>query len=151
MDPKILVCKAVFHPDCIQPVLVHGIIPADVQELVFVIVEINNVLVRPFLGPVEVCVNGNMPIWCINCSSQFCVINNLLVQPSVSPSRSLMRSFTSTVPVSTPNVFTGDWLPAGPEPVKLGSSATPLSSYLDCTKPYKEFQLLCLPILLNKR
>ena len=60
-----------------KPVLVHGVIPLQVQDFAFAFVELHEVPVSLFLQPVEVPLNGSMILWWISCSSQVCIVCKL--------------------------------------------------------------------------
>ena len=76
-DHQGLFCKAAFQPFGPQPILVHEVIPLQVQDFVFSFDGLHEIPVSPFLQPVEVPLDGSMTLWCISRSSQFCVISKL--------------------------------------------------------------------------
>ncbi|KAK4827979.1 hypothetical protein QYF61_022681 [Mycteria americana] len=71
-----------FLPSCFaagwsQHVLVHGVVPRQVQNLAFSFTEVHKVPVSSFLQPVQVPLDGSTPLWPVTHSSQFCVICKL--------------------------------------------------------------------------
>ncbi|KAK4818982.1 LOW QUALITY PROTEIN: hypothetical protein QYF61_022649 [Mycteria americana] len=75
--PQVLSCQAAFQLSSPQNILVHGVVPPQVQDLALLLVEVHEVPVSPFLQPVEVPLDGSMTLWCISHSSQFGVIRQL--------------------------------------------------------------------------
>ena len=87
-----------------QHVLVHGIIPAQVEDLVFPFLGLNEVPIKPFLQSVRVPLNCRTP-WCISYSSHFCIFcENLLRVHSVASFRTLMKKSNSINPWGKPGV-----------------------------------------------
>ncbi|KAK4830703.1 hypothetical protein QYF61_012872 [Mycteria americana] len=76
-DPQIRFCRAAFQLGGPQYILVPGVVPAQVQDFVLLLVELHEVPVGLFLLPVEVPLDGSMTFWCISHSSQFGVICKL--------------------------------------------------------------------------
>ncbi|KAK4831516.1 hypothetical protein QYF61_018100 [Mycteria americana] len=76
-DPQVLFCKAALKLVDPQPVLLPGIIPPQVQGFGLPFAELHKVPVSPFLQPVQVPLDGSMPICCTSCSSWFCIICKL--------------------------------------------------------------------------
>jgi len=68
--------KLTLQQVCPKPVLVHGVVPPQVQDPALALVELQ-VLLCLALQPVQVTLNGSTACWCIHCSSQFCVISKL--------------------------------------------------------------------------
>jgi len=58
-------------------VLVHGVVPPQVQDPALALAEFHQVLLCPTLQPVQVSLDGSTAFWCIHHSSQFCVISKL--------------------------------------------------------------------------
>ncbi|KAK4811173.1 hypothetical protein QYF61_019804 [Mycteria americana] len=58
-------------------ILVHGVVPPQVQDFAPPLTELYEDPVSPFLQPVEVPLDGSTTLWCIHHSSQFCVISKL--------------------------------------------------------------------------
>ena len=56
-----------------QHILVHGVVPPQVQDLALAFVELHEVPVSPFLQLVEVTLHGSTTLWCISDSSQFVI------------------------------------------------------------------------------
>jgi len=77
--------------------MVPGVTPLHVQDFTFPFAELCEVPVSPFLQPVQVSLDDSTPTWCINCSSQLCVISQL-AQDSIALSRSLMKMLNGTGP-----------------------------------------------------
>jgi len=90
-ESQVLFSKAVFQPFGPQHVLVHGVIPPQVQGLAFPFADLQRTPVHPFLQPVWVPLNGSTTSWCVNHSSQFCIILNLLSVCSATLARSQMK------------------------------------------------------------
>jgi len=75
-DPQVLLCRAVFQPVGPQHVLIPRIIPSQVQEFAFSLVELEIPL-----GPFFSMLNGSTAIWFISHSSQFFLLSaNLLMK-----------------------------------------------------------------------
>lgn len=66
-----LFCKVAFQMGGPQQVLVHGIVPPQVQDFALPFVEHPKVSVRPFVQALA----GSPTLWCTSYSSQFCVIS----------------------------------------------------------------------------
>jgi len=60
-----------------QSVLVHGVVPPQVQDPALALVEIHQIPLCPTLQPVQVTLNGSTACRCIHHSSQFGVISKL--------------------------------------------------------------------------
>ncbi|KAK4811113.1 LOW QUALITY PROTEIN: hypothetical protein QYF61_016399 [Mycteria americana] len=74
-DTQVFFCKAAFQLVGPQPVLVHGIIPPQVQDLALPLVELHEV---PPISPlVEVPLNVSTTIWYISNYSHFSMICRL--------------------------------------------------------------------------
>ncbi|PKU42718.1 hypothetical protein llap_6967 [Limosa lapponica baueri] len=58
-----------------QPVLVHGVIPLQVQDPTLALVEFHQVPLCPTLQPVQVLLYGGTAFWYASHPSQFCVIS----------------------------------------------------------------------------
>ena len=72
-DPKVLSCQVAFQPSGPQPVLlVHGVVPPQKQNFALPLIALHEVLVSPFLQPVEVPLDGSTALQCISHSSLFC-------------------------------------------------------------------------------
>ena len=56
---------------------VHGVIPSRMQDSAILLVELHTIPVGPFLQPVHVPLDVSATLWCISCSSQFCVSSKL--------------------------------------------------------------------------
>lgn len=80
-----------------QYVLLHGVVPSQVQDFAVLLVELHEVLISPFLQPVEVYLYGSMTLWHSNHSSQFSVIFRLAAG-RVCPIISLMKMVNRTGP-----------------------------------------------------
>lgn len=66
-NPQVHFYRAAFQlgePPCVS---VHQVVPSQVQDFAFSLVEPCEVFVSPFLQPVEVPANGRTNIWCIIC------------------------------------------------------------------------------------
>ncbi|KAK4832711.1 hypothetical protein QYF61_025172 [Mycteria americana] len=83
-DPQVLFCQAAFQLGGPQHVLVHGIVPLQVQDFALPLVEPQEVPVSPFLQAVEIPLDGSPTLWCIRHLSQFCVISRL-AESTLSP------------------------------------------------------------------
>ncbi|KAK4824703.1 hypothetical protein QYF61_017929 [Mycteria americana] len=59
-------------------VVVHWVIPSQLQDFPFPFVELPEVPVSPFLQPVKVPLNGSTTIWHISHSFQSCIICKLV-------------------------------------------------------------------------
>ncbi|PKU41106.1 hypothetical protein llap_8596 [Limosa lapponica baueri] len=94
-DSQALLCRASFQPVSLQPMLVHGVIPPQRQGFAVPFVELHEVPLCTFLHPVEITLNGNTTIHCINNSFQFCIITKLKAH-SILSSISLMKMLNST-------------------------------------------------------
>ena len=71
-DPKGLFCQV----DC-QPVDPQLCLYMRLFLLVELLVELHTIPVGPFLQPVHVPLDVSATLWCISCSSQFCVSSKL--------------------------------------------------------------------------
>jgi len=58
-------------------VLIHGVVPPQVQDPAFGFVEPHQVPLCPTFQPVEVMLNGSTAFWCIYHTSQFGAISKL--------------------------------------------------------------------------
>jgi len=58
-----------------EPVLVHGVVPPQVQDPALMLVELHEVPLHPTLQYVQVSLNGSTTFWCICHSSQLGVIS----------------------------------------------------------------------------
>lgn len=61
-DPQVFFSKAAFQLASHQPVLVPGIIPSQVQDLVFPSIKCHETPVGPFLRLAKVPLDGSTPI-----------------------------------------------------------------------------------------
>lgn len=61
-DPLALLCRAALLPVAALPVLVHGVISPQIEDLKFPIPELHEVAVGSLLQVVEVPRNGSIPI-----------------------------------------------------------------------------------------
>lgn len=55
----------------------HGVIPPEVQDLTFLLVENQDIFIGPFLQLVKVLLNGSLALWYISYSSHTGVICRL--------------------------------------------------------------------------
>ena len=55
----------------------HGVVPPQVQDPAFALVELHQVPLCPTLQPVQVSLNGSTAFWTISQSPQFCIISKL--------------------------------------------------------------------------
>jgi len=78
-----------------QPVLVHGIVPSQVQDFL----ELWWVPVSAFLQPLEVLLNGSTIMWCMNFPLSFVSFADLLRVHSVPSSRSVTKIFQPRKPI----------------------------------------------------
>ena len=76
--PRVLFYKAAFQLGSPQHILVHGVVPPQVQDFALLLVEPHEVPVSPFLQPVQVPLDGSPTLWCVSRSSQFVSSANLL-------------------------------------------------------------------------
>jgi len=76
-DTQVPLHRAALQQVSPEPVLVHGVVPSQVQDLALALVEFHQVPLRPTLQPVQVLLNGSTALWCTSHSSQFCVISKL--------------------------------------------------------------------------
>jgi len=58
-DPQDFFCKAAFQTVCLQPILMYGVIPSQVQTFALPLVELHEITFCPFLQTVEVPVNSS--------------------------------------------------------------------------------------------
>ena len=61
----------------LQHVLVHGLVPPQVQDSVILLVDLHEVPVSPFLQRDKVPLDGSTTLWRVSHFSQFGVINKL--------------------------------------------------------------------------
>ena len=70
-DPQVL-CKAAFQLVGTGPFLVHGVDLPQLQDLVLHVIGLHEILVGPFLQPVDISLNDNTATWhiirCISCT-----------------------------------------------------------------------------------
>ncbi|GAB0193852.1 mitochondrial enolase superfamily member 1 [Grus japonensis] len=76
-DPQILCSKVAFQLVSHHHVLMPGVVPPQVQDFAFVLVELHEVPVGSFLQPLEVALDGSMILWFINDTCQCCVISKI--------------------------------------------------------------------------
>jgi len=69
--------RAALQQVCPKPVLVHGVVPPQVQDPAFALVEPHQVPLCPTLQPIQVTLNRSTAFWCIYHSSQFGVVSKL--------------------------------------------------------------------------
>ncbi|KAK4816491.1 hypothetical protein QYF61_017452, partial [Mycteria americana] len=74
---QVLLSRAPLNQFIPQPVLILGIAPTQVQELVLCLVELHEVCMGPLLKPVKVPLDGVPSHWCRNCTTQLSVICKL--------------------------------------------------------------------------
>jgi len=55
----------------------HGVVPPQMQDPAFALVESHEVPLRPTLQPVHVSLNGSTAFWCMSHSSHFCAISKI--------------------------------------------------------------------------
>ena len=60
-----------------KPLLMHGVVPPQVQDLALALVEPHQVPLCPDLQPIQVTLNGSTAFWCIYHTSRFCVVSKL--------------------------------------------------------------------------
>lgn len=86
-----------------QHSLVHGVIPPQVEDLVFL--EFHEVSIKPFPQSARVPLNGRTTLLHITYSSHFCILcENLLRVHSVALSRKLMKKSGSINPWGKPGI-----------------------------------------------
>ena len=71
---QVLLCRAALQQVSPEPVLMHGVIPPQVQDLALALVELHWFPLCPTLQPVQISLKGSTAFQCISHSSQFCVI-----------------------------------------------------------------------------
>lgn len=105
--PSLQSCFPVGQPQC---VLVDGVIPPQVQDFTFSLVELHRITLCPFLQPVEVPLNGSVAISSISHSSQYhvwlCVVSAL-------SSRFFMKVKLYWPQYQPLGCTTSDWPPVG--------------------------------------
>ena len=69
--------KAALQQVSLKPVLMHGVVPPQVQDPALARVEPHQVPLCPTLQSVQVTLNGNTAFWCIYHTSQFGVISKV--------------------------------------------------------------------------
>jgi len=74
---QVPLCRAAVQQVRPKPVLVHGVVPPQVQDPALALVELHQVPLRLTLQPVQVTLNGSTAFRCIYHSSQLCVISKL--------------------------------------------------------------------------
>lgn len=77
LHKAVFFCKATFQSVGWQRVQVRGVIPPQMQDLVFPFVKRDDIALVPFLQPVEAPLNGGITISCVDHSSRFSVICRL--------------------------------------------------------------------------
>lgn len=61
-----LYCKTTSQLASPHPILVHGVVPSEMQNAVFSLVQLHEVCVSHFLQPAKVPLHGCMTLWCID-------------------------------------------------------------------------------------
>lgn len=77
LDPEVLLCRPVFQPISPQNVLGPEVILPPVQDIAFLLDELNEIPLCPILQFVQVLLKGSTTLRCISHTSQFCVICKL--------------------------------------------------------------------------
>lgn len=62
MDPMVPLCPVVFQVVGTQSVLVHAVVPWQMQGFLFLCIEFHGIPINPFFHPVEVPLNGSMTL-----------------------------------------------------------------------------------------
>ncbi|PKU41419.1 hypothetical protein llap_8284 [Limosa lapponica baueri] len=75
--PRSFFHRAVLQRVSPQPVLVHGVIPPQVQHPTLARVEFHQIPLCPALQPVQFSLYGSTAFWCVSHTSQFCTISKL--------------------------------------------------------------------------
>jgi len=66
LETQVLFCKVVLQLGSPEDVQMPEIVPSQVQDFAFSLVELREVPVSPFLQPVKVILNGSTTLWCIS-------------------------------------------------------------------------------------
>lgn len=103
-DTQILFCKALFQLASPQHILVHGLVPPQVQDFSILLAELDDVPFSPFLQPSEV-PPGSRTSSCVSATPpSFLSSANLLRVRSAPSSNSLMEMLKNIGPSIDPRV-----------------------------------------------
>jgi len=99
--PQVLLGRTALNPLIPLPVLIVGVALTPMQDLALGLVEPLEVHTGPFLQLVQVPLDGILPFWCVNCTTQLGVVCKL-AEGALDLAKSLTKMLNSTGPSMDP-------------------------------------------------
>ena len=104
-DTQVLLCRDCRHQITPQPVVMHVVIPPQVQDSTLAAVRPHKVSPCQTLQSVQILLNDSTAFRCVSHSSQLCIISKL-AKESIPLSKSLMKILNKTGCSSDPGSIT---------------------------------------------